>query len=151
MFHYDLPLSKEGCMSVAYLFEKVGELKEKFKSFFTQKKKLKALENYSEVAHFPHKGYLPLIKKCMNDGFLGDTEANFLGHLLDKYEINFLDWSHKTKWLKGEMNRIRKQNPEKAEEQLTLFNFEKVREESRFKVPFEVVAQKQKQYRERRV
>ena len=105
------------------LFDKIGELKEKFKCLFVHKTKLKALENYSSAVAFPHKDYLVLIKRCMGNGFLGDKEAEFLSYILERYEINFLDWSHKTKWLKGEISRIKEEDQKKQiEEQLNLFD-----------------------------
>ena len=114
-------------MLVTYLFDEIINLKEKFKNFFTQKKKLYALDNYSSVVPFQHKAYLVLIKKCMNDGFLGETEAGFLCYMLQKYRVNFLDWSHKTPWLKAEMNRIATKYKEKTvlEVQTTFVDFDR--------------------------
>lgn len=97
-------------MKLETLFEKTSLLKDKFTNLFIQKKKLKALENYSEVIEFRHENYLRLIRTCMSEGFLDDKEAAFLDHLLTKYEVNFLDWACKTKWLKQEMIRIAKEN-----------------------------------------
>lgn len=88
------------------LFERIPELKEKFTTLAVHKKKLRALENYSEVNHFQHNDYLGLIKKCLNDGFLDEKESEFLTYMIQKYDVNFLDWSHKTKWLKEEMDRL---------------------------------------------
>lgn len=105
-----------------YLFDKLSELKEKFKSFFVSKKKLKALENYAEVAPFQHRSYIGLIKKCMNDGFLGEKETDFLSYMIDKCEINFLDWAHKTKWLKKEMRRVAAVNRQPSFVQASMFD-----------------------------
>lgn len=88
------------------LFERIPELKEKLTSLVVHKKKLRALENYSEVNYFQHNDYLGLIKKCLNDGFLDDRESEFLTYMIQKYDVNFLDWSHRTKWLKEEMDRL---------------------------------------------
>ena len=126
----------EGFMAKTHLFEKIFELKEKFKHLFIQKKKLKALENYSEVVDFQHKDYITLIKRCMADGFLGDKEADFLCYLLEKYEVNFLDWSHRTKWLKTEISRLSEQKQRKKEVQLTLFNLPSMPSNH---VPFELI------------
>ena len=57
------------------LFERIPELKEKFTTLAVHKKKLRALENYSEVKHLQHNDYLGLIKKCLNDGFLDEKES----------------------------------------------------------------------------
>jgi len=89
------------------ILEKVDELKHKFYNFFVHRKKLRALQNYSEASNqFTHHNYLGLIKKCLADGFLTVKEADFLSYMLEKYEINFLDWSHRTLWLKEEMRKM---------------------------------------------
>lgn len=130
-------------MSNTYLFDKVSELREKFSCLFKHKKKLKALQNYSNVAPFQHKKYLHLIKTCMDDGFLQDKEADFLDHMLKKYEVNFLDWSHKTRWLKNEMKRIA--NEQKREvDQYTFFDLNKKKEET-YSVPLEILANQHQQ------
>lgn len=102
------------------IFDRVSDLKELFLSFFTHRKKLKALENYSVVSGFQHRGYLKLIGKCIDDGFLGSEEAAFLDHMLQKYEINFLDWSHRTKWIKRQIAEMSQQD-EPAHVQFDLF------------------------------
>lgn len=109
-------------MNTGYLFEKVSELKEKFKSLFQHKKKIAALENYSLAAPFTHRNQLTLIKNCMNDGFLDDEEARFLEHMLKKYELNYLDWSHKTKWLK---NQIRSMAAKKSPDPQFFFDWDR--------------------------
>ena len=102
-------------------FEKIGELKNKFFGLFQQHKKLKALENYSEgEGGFHHRNYLTLVKKCMNDGFLGDQEANFLDYMLSKYEVNYLDWHHRTRWVKS---LIASKKSARPKEQQQLFGF----------------------------
>lgn len=82
-------------------FDKLVGLKDQIKKFFQHRKKVSALENFSTGINFPHKRYLHLIKGCLDDGFLGEKEADFLDHMLTRYEVNYLDWAHKTKWLKG--------------------------------------------------
>lgn len=93
-------------MSIAQVFNDTDDLKAKFRSCFLHKKKIRALENYSSVAPFRHNQYLDLIKGILSCGFLDQEEDQFLSHMLNKYEVNFLDWSYKTKWLKQEMVRI---------------------------------------------
>lgn len=97
------------------LFDKVVELKDKFKSWFQHRNKLKALENYAEVCPFQHKGYLELIHKCMDSGFLGEKESDFLGHMLDRYEVNYLDWCQRTRWLKAHMTTIAEEQKAKVQ------------------------------------
>lgn len=102
-------------------FEKLGDLKKKFFSLFQQHKKVKALENYSEGdQRFPHKNYLTLVKKCLNDGFLGEQESGFLDHMLNKYEVNYLDWHHRTKWVK---NAIEEKKAARPKDPQQLFGF----------------------------
>lgn len=91
-------------MEIDNLFEKIAELKVKFQHFYQHRKKITALDNHSSVVKFHHKSYLSLIKICMNEGFLGGEESQFLEFLLKKYEVSYLDWSHKTNWLKKQMN-----------------------------------------------
>jgi len=131
------------------LFDKIGVLKEKFKDFFTHKKKFQALENYSTAVPFQHKDYLFLIKKCMADGFLGEKEAEFLCYMIEKYQVNFLDWSHKTKWLKGEIERLSSHyNPP---QQKPTFDYQNLSPKMDSAVPFELLAQHQKQQMARRM
>ena len=107
------------------IFEKLLSLKEKFKSLFISKKKLKALENYSSCAPFKYTNSLALIKNCMEEGFLNDKGADFLTSMLDEYELNFLDWAHKTKWLKSKMKEVSREKYSSHHVQLSLFDFER--------------------------
>jgi ATP-dependent Clp protease ATP-binding subunit ClpA len=127
------------------LFERIVEFKNKLSGFLSHKKKLKALQNYSQVVHFVHDDYLTLIDRCMSDGFLGDKESDFLDYMLDRYEVNFLDWHHKTKWIKSEMKRLTRENFQQREEpfqekQLTFFDWKP----AAFNVPTHIIAQAQK-------
>ena len=103
------------------LFEKPYGLISKFRSFLTQKKQLKALMNYSDVAPFGHKPYLKLLKKCMCEALLDDKEADFLSHMVDKYSINYLDWSYRSPWLKDHMKDVAKRYNMEKQEQLLMF------------------------------
>ncbi len=109
-------------MSSMYLFDKVTELKDKLHQFFQQKKRLSALMNYAEVSPCQHFRYLTLLNNCMNDGFLGDKEADFLNYMVDKYfdNENYLNWSHKTKWLRKEMERKKEVHSKPKENQLVM-------------------------------
>ncbi len=138
-------------MPSTYLFDKLPDLKEKFKIFFLSKKKMQALDNYSTCAPFQHKDYLNLIKRCMSDGFIGERESDFLCYMLEKYAVNFLDWAHKTNWLKAEMVRLAANYPKeerveaKKVEQLPLFDYKKAK--SAASVPFEMIARQSRQKR----
>lgn len=131
-------------MQTQYLFDKVSDLKDKLKNLFTHKKKLKALDNYSEVVPFQHKDYLKLIKKCMADGFLADEEIAFLNYMIKKYEVNYLEWSHKTKWLKQEMNRLANKYDKPRPVQGTFFDLDKVNIPMPENVPLNAWIAKQK-------
>ena len=134
-------------MSDGCLFDQIPNLKEKFKNFFNHKKKMHALDNYSSCTDFQHRDYVLLIKKCMADGFLGEREADFLCYMLEKYALNYLDWAHKTKWLKGEMSKMaancQKQEPKQIE-QLPLFELPRAKSAS---VHFEMFAKQHKRAR----
>lgn len=114
------------------LFEKIAELKERFGHFFQHRKKISALENYSSVVKFHHKNYLALIKACMNEGFLGEEESMFLEYILKRYEMNYLDWMHRTKWVRDRMG-IKKPKPKVVPEQM-LIDFEKAHKSVAFPV-----------------
>lgn len=129
-------------MPSTYLFDKLPDLKEKFKNFFAHKKKMQALDNYSNCAPFQHKDYLLLIKKCMAHGFLGEKEAEFLCYMIEKYALNFLDWSHRTNWLKGEMVKLAANFPtqERKITQLPLFDYDKMKVPNVAAMPFQLLA-----------
>jgi hypothetical protein len=112
-------------MTTTYFLDKAYDLKNKFKKFFISKKKLKALSNYAEAVPTKHKTYLTLIKKCSDDGFLGEREADFLSYMIDLYDINYLDWSHKTRWLKQKITTLADEQKKQEAEQLDLFAYEK--------------------------
>jgi hypothetical protein len=113
-------------MAMECLFDKVSELTDKFKRFFQQKKKVAAMENFSSVGNVPQKSrnFLMLIKTCLNDGFLDQEDADFLDRMIRKHELNYLDWSHKTKWLKEKMNSM-VQNPPPIPKPQMYFDFDK--------------------------
>lgn len=128
-------------MSNTYLFERVGELKDKFFNLFQHKKKIKALENYSNVAPFHHKKYLRMIESCIDDGFLEDKETEFLDHMLQKYEVNYLDWAHKTRWLKKTMEDMSQEHSVVVEQfQLPFRNMPK----PSFQVPVQLLMNQNK-------
>ncbi len=126
-------------MNAKSLFNKIDEMKERFAGLFQHRKKLKALENFSLTNNFKHRNYLPLIKECMNQGFLQQEEADFLDHMLKKYELNYLDWSHRTKWLKGEIERLARESSKGRGVQMDMFE----KRERQYNVPMELLAASQ--------
>ena len=120
------------------LFNKLSELKQKFTSFFQHRKKVNALENFSGSVNFHHRKYLNLIKGCINDGFLDEKEEEFLEHMLKKYEINYLEWSHRTKWLKAQMAQRRAPIVTRPQPAQMFFNFDK-KQQTPVEVPVEVL------------
>ena len=121
------------------LFDKVFELKDKFKSFFQHRKKIIALENFSSAGKFPHHNYLGLVKECMNEGFLGERESEFLDYMLGRYELNYLDWAHRTKWLKKEIQE-KQDDARLAVATQTFFNFD--RKETSMNIPVQLLKSK---------
>ena len=132
-------------MTAVYLFDKVSELKEKLKDCLHHHKKVKALENYSEVVPFHHREFLFLIKHCMASGFLGEEESKFLGYMLQTYfsEQNFIDWTFKSKWLKSEMKKLSDEAESKKPVQQDLFDWSKLDEKQTPHIPLEVLIQNQ--------
>lgn len=114
-----------------YLFDKLEEFRDKFQHLYVHKKKVLALENLSQAVVFQHNDYLLLIKRCMRDGFLTVEENKFLVYLVGKYfsDRNFLDWTHRTPWLKQEMRRLSRANPKRTPVQQDLFNWNKLRDQ----------------------
>jgi hypothetical protein len=74
----------------------------------------------------------------MKFGFLENKEAEFLDHMLKKYEINYLDWSYRTRWLKGEIQRMSQQLEKRQNPYMQLDMFEK--KERKYAVPCELLA-----------
>lgn len=109
------------------IFDKVIELKEKFKSYYQHRKKLRALKNYSQVAPFMDQKKLTLIEGCLNEGFLIPSGAKFLDEILDGYKVNYLDWTYKTRWLKTTMREMGKgvNNPNPRPVQMSIFDYTK--------------------------
>jgi len=86
----------------------------------------------------------------MADGFLGEEEAKFLSYMVEKYfsEQNFLDWTHKTKWLKGEIQRLSDHYRKPKPFQQDMFDFSKLNPDMPARVPFELLAQHAAQQRQ---
>ena len=114
-------------MPYSDILDQTDLLKSQFADFYRHAAKLKALNNYASASQFPHKHYLKLIGRCMKDGFLGQKESDFLGHLLEKYELSYLDWAYKTPWLKATIADMQKAKQKRSAQrgdprQLDLFS-----------------------------
>lgn len=120
------------------LSEKITDLKLRFAEFYQHRKKAKSLENYSINPKFSHKNYLQLIKGCLGDGFLEEVESKFLDHMLKKYQLNYLDWAHRTKWLKRKMQEVDSPKSKKAAPIQTFFPF--MKSDPPVHVPITIVA-----------
>lgn len=140
-------------MSSTCLFEKVTELKESFKKSFIHRKKHKSLKTYSEVVDLPEEqtAAMSLLEYKMKSGFLSDKLASFLDVFLEENEINFLDWSHKTKWLKNKIQEMKKDQVLAKTVQLTMFDYPQMKQYAAPHVPFELLAKMQKGRMERRL
>jgi hypothetical protein len=111
-------------MDKSYFTLKIEQFKDKFVNFLKQKKKLKALENLSSCKRFANWNYIQMLKQCFESGFLEEPEENFLNHMIEKnfQELEYLAWSHKTRWLKKQMSELASQLP--ASEQQLYMPFE---------------------------
>lgn len=78
----------------------------------------------------------------MKDGFLGPQEADFLNHIVDTYfvDYHFLDWTHRTPWLKQEIKHLKAKKNKSRDVQLDLLDLEKLRKPNVPEVPVEVIA-----------
>jgi len=129
------------------LVNKLCEFSEKFKNLFIHKKKLKALNNFAEVAEFQknHKVGLKLIATFVDEGFLDEHDVTYLNHLLDKYELKFTEWSYRTKWIKQQMERIRRERaglkPRPQYRETTIFELlEQKKKDQTVSIPVEILA-----------
>lgn len=94
---------------------------DRYKGFRIQRKKHKALTNYSSCAPFGYADYLKILGKILKDSLPTGEEMAFLDYLLTKAGIVYLDWAHKTRWLKKEMSRVRRKHNITVSKQLGLF------------------------------
>jgi hypothetical protein len=115
-----------------YLQSKYEQFKAQFNIYFQHTKKVKALENYAEVAHYSGAKYIRILKELIKDGFLEPEEETFLNYQLKKTEINYLFWSHKTKLLKKEMRRIAKSKVSLLAPKQLYFDIDKPRDTNPF-------------------
>ena len=97
-------------MAERTIFKKMFYLKDKVRNADVNDKKIKALANYSQAAQFDHNDFLLLIKKCVGIGFLNHEEGQFLTYMLNKYELNFLEWCYKNKWLRRQIYNLANEN-----------------------------------------
>lgn len=105
------------------IFERISELKEKFRDFFQQRKQMTALENHALVKEFTdaEQEVFSAIKYCMKGSFLEDEDADWMARKLNRLQINYLDWAHKTKWLKQQIEAGKA--PKKPVVVQTMFDF----------------------------
>ena len=101
-------------MSINKYFNFVDTFKNKLSSLNEQLKKLKALKNYGEATDFKHRNYVLLLETCTQDHFLTTVEENFLNYMVQKYHLDYLEWCHKTPWLKNHMRLIQTHRQVKA-------------------------------------
>jgi len=117
------------------VLENIPQLQAMFDTFLQHRKKIKSLENFSCSHEFVHKNYLGLMKNCIRGGFLDDMESNFLDHMLKKYELNYLDWSHRTPWLKEQIFKLQvKAQDHKYKNGQIYFDFDKKQDHSNIPV-----------------
>lgn len=117
-------------MGKSYLTLKFEEFKEKFSTFFFQKKKVKALENFIGVAPISREMFnsilchLTHVRSIMQYDFIDEIEDQYLNARLDQMQIDACDWAHRTNWLKGQMESMRAAKEIRMDEQIFM-NFDK--------------------------
>lgn len=106
--------------------DKLDQAKIKFKQLVLIKKKLRALQNFASCSNFEHQDFLLLVEKALAHPNAGDAEFEFLDNLLQRYNVDYLSWSHRTQCLKKEMVRIRRQRCKQPATQQYLFDMNAV-------------------------
>lgn len=101
-----------------------NEFKERFNNHYRQLKKFKALVNFSINPNFKHTSFLRLIEISLEEGFLDNEESTFLEHMINKYKVKYLVWSHKIPWVKNQMKDFARQALSKPQPQLQ-FSFDR--------------------------
>ena len=110
--------------------ENFVEYQKQFKRFFQHRKKIRALENFSATlpVKFQHKKMLAFAKEALNEGFLCESGHMFLEDVLKEFQLHYLTWARRTKWVKDKMgiktSRRAKPQPRPVIEQM-LIDFEK--------------------------
>jgi hypothetical protein len=113
-------------MAKSYIGMKFEEFTDKFTNFFLQKKKVRALENYVSVATLPAnmqesiENYISHIKTILSREFIDDIEENYLNARINQLEIDAMEWSHRTKWLKERMEDMKASRPRHKEYQMVM-------------------------------
>jgi len=123
------------------MYLSVKEFKDKFFDFRKHQKKVKALQNLSEVENFAYQHHLDLIKLCMEKDFLEKEEADFLDFMLLKYNIDWKYWYHKSPYLKRIMHKRRLhrlEEEERVKKQLE-FSFTRHCERESKKIPIHLL------------
>lgn len=129
-------------MTSEKIFGKISDLKQKFKNFFQQRKQIAALENYSRVKKFSvaETVVMDTIKFCMKGQFLEEEDNKWIQGKLKRIEINYLDWSHRTRWLKQEIEKRKVDQPAPVSHQPYSFD----REFPQLQIPIELLIENQK-------
>lgn len=116
-------------MTKSYISLNFNDFKNKFDRFVIHRKKIKALENLNLTGRFHNQDELQLIKRCLNRGFLSQKAEAYLEEMIEEYELDYLHWTYKTKWLKGEIERLSRTVSPLMQPQL-YFDFNKERKVS---------------------
>lgn len=116
----------------------IEEIKEKFSKFYQHRKQINALQNYNLVKSMSRQEnkLFRCVKECIQIGFLDGADESYLSHLLEKMEINYLDWSHKTKWVKSQISK-KSEKIHKVIPVQTYFDFAR---EPTVQIPLSIVA-----------
>lgn len=125
------------------IFNDAKDLQNKFEEFNLHHKQMRSLENYSAALPLKEKCYLVLIKRCMADGFLDEEAATFLNYMIRKHFSgrNFLNWAHRTPWLKAQMKALEAHYTPQQIQQMDMFQAPKERSLFVPSVPVELLAQ----------
>lgn len=112
---------------VHYLGLSNEEFLQKEAFYFQNTKKVKALKNLETCVNFAtrHKSSLKCIKSFLRFGYLETEDETYLTYLLDRYEIDYLDWSYRSPWTKEQIRQRQKMKSVKAPVQLQLIDFNK--------------------------
>lgn len=71
------------------------------------KKKIQALQNLALAKRYRQINLVKIVAEDYKHGFLEMEERNFLDFVLKRHALDYLSWSHRTRWLKQEIASIR--------------------------------------------
>lgn len=84
-----------------------SKLKEKFLEDLQDKKKIQALLHLSQARNYRQQNLVKLVAQDYKTGFLEPQEQVFLDYVLEKHQIDYLNWCHKTRGTKREMAEMK--------------------------------------------